>query len=503
MTKIFRNYYGLILVLVFCWWAVAPILKTGFFPMHDDTQVARVFEMAKALKDGQFPVRYVSDLGYGFGYPIFNFYSPLPYYFGAVFIILGLDSLLATKIMFIFGIVMAGVFMYLLSREFWGEMGGAIGGLFLVYAPYHAVQIYVRGAVGEFWALTFIPLFFLGVYKIYKILNSKYHKDVYRWVLLGALGYAGVILSHNISAMILTLFLIPIVTLFSYLTVKKGNLFAICYLLFAIFLGLSLSAFFWLPAILEAKFVNVESLIEGTNDFHLHFLCLGQLWDSSWGYGGSNSGCLADGLSFKIGKIYILLTLVALILSGLWWTKDKLRSRLVLFAICYLLFTIFLTLEVSQPIWEAFPPLAFAQYPWRLLTFIILSASFLSGAVFSFIKNNLFKIFAFVFLLFILLFYNVKYFQPQTYLNVSENYYINDEALKWRTSKVSDEYLPRDFPRPANYQEAILLVDTFKNKHLEYDFKANTPIRTIANLVSLSGLSLIIGGAIYARQKKS
>src|SRR5258708_36779041 len=72
--------YFIILALSFL--ASKPLLVPGFFPIHDDTQVARVFEMTKALKDGMLPVRWSQHLGYGFGYPVFNFYDPFAYYLG-------------------------------------------------------------------------------------------------------------------------------------------------------------------------------------------------------------------------------------------------------------------------------------------------------------------------------------------------------------------------------------------------------------------------------------
>ncbi|HSA83405.1 MAG TPA: hypothetical protein VLF20_00780, partial [Patescibacteria group bacterium] len=86
--NILKKMSPLLLVLGLSYWAVAPFFLPGFFPMHDDTQVARVFEMHKALIDGQFPVRWVADLGYHYGYPIFNFYAPLAYYIGAFFMVL-------------------------------------------------------------------------------------------------------------------------------------------------------------------------------------------------------------------------------------------------------------------------------------------------------------------------------------------------------------------------------------------------------------------------------
>ena len=77
-----RHVLPLLLLLIFSFWAVRSLLESGYFPMHDDTQVGRIIAMGRALRNGQFPVRWVSDLGYGYGYPIFNFYGPLPYYLG-------------------------------------------------------------------------------------------------------------------------------------------------------------------------------------------------------------------------------------------------------------------------------------------------------------------------------------------------------------------------------------------------------------------------------------
>ena len=53
--------------------AIQPFFHKEFFPIHDATQVARVFEMHQSLQGLMFPVRWVQDLGYGYGYPIFLF----------------------------------------------------------------------------------------------------------------------------------------------------------------------------------------------------------------------------------------------------------------------------------------------------------------------------------------------------------------------------------------------------------------------------------------------
>ena len=270
-----RRHFGIFVVLLLSFWAVRPLFAPGFFSMHDDTQVARVFEMGKMLKEGVFPVRWVPDLGYGYGYPIFNFYAPLAYYAGGFFTLLGFDALIATKTMMGIGILLAGVFMYLLAREFWGKLGGIVSGLFYVYAPYHALDIYVRGDVAEFWAYSFIPLTFWGFYKVFK--DPKW-----KWVIVGSLGYASVIISHNLTAMMVTPFLAIVTLLYCYIAYKKKKILNTYYLILTTILGLMLSAFYWLPALLEMKNTNVLSQIGGGADFRDHFVCINQIWESNW-----------------------------------------------------------------------------------------------------------------------------------------------------------------------------------------------------------------------------
>src|SRR3990167_10206008 len=104
------KYLMIVLILLLSFWAVSPFFTSGFFPIHDNTQVQRVYEMGKSLSAGMFPVRWVADLGFGYGYPIFNFYAPMSYYFGTFFYLLGFNALLATKIMMVAGILISGVF---------------------------------------------------------------------------------------------------------------------------------------------------------------------------------------------------------------------------------------------------------------------------------------------------------------------------------------------------------------------------------------------------------
>src|SRR3989338_10924305 len=114
--------WTLLLYFALSIFTVLPFFSSGFFSIHDDVQVARVYEMANSLSGGMFPVRWVDNLGYGLGYPIFNFYSVLPYYMGGFITLLGFDALLATKIVFLASTVLAGASMYFLVSSFFGKI---------------------------------------------------------------------------------------------------------------------------------------------------------------------------------------------------------------------------------------------------------------------------------------------------------------------------------------------------------------------------------------------
>jgi len=473
----FKKNFGLILVLILSFWAIKPLFIAGFFPMHDDTQVARVYEMGKMLSSGVFPVRWVPDLGYGYGYPIFNFYAPLAYYVGGIFVLLGFDALTGTKIMMALGVIPAGVFMYFLARKFFGELGGIVSGLFYVYAPYHAVDIYVRGDVAEFWAYAFIPLAFLGIYK--------------RSILIGSIGFAAIILSHNLTALMVTPFILIAVLLNCYIAFKNKKSFIINHQSLILLLGLTLSAFYWIPALTEMKYTNILSQIGGGADFRSHFVCIGQLWDSTWGFGGSAAGCI-DGLSFKIGKLHILGSLLAVILV-IFYSKFARIKKIVVFSVVGFIISVFLTLEVSKFLWETIPVMAFFQYPWRFLILASFFSSILAGSLVYLSKQFEIKPYlVMVLLIFFLLFFNVKLFVPQTILHKTAADYTSEYALKWTASKISDEYLPPNFKKPKSEHEIAEKPLPFKE----------TAIEKTSNLVSLIGiLALIIG--IIARYGKN
>lgn len=431
-----KNIAGLIISIILTCFALRPLVRPGFFAVHDDTQVGRVIAMGRALRLGQFPVRWVSDLGYGYGYPIFNFYGPLPYYAGGALYALGLSGLTATKIMFGVGILMATIAMYFLGSRVFGVLGGILTSVLYTYAPYHAIQIYIRGAVGEFWAFAFLPVILFGA------VNGN--------TIVTAIGIFGVITSHTIMGYIVALATLAALPFVPRLT--KGFLW-----------GLGLSAFFWLPAFMERSFTSVAGQIGPTANYTDHFVCLGQLWDSMWGFGGSVSGCI-DGLSYRLGKPHIVLSFIAVLL---WFKKRHMFLWWTMFAG---IISIFFMTKESQFIWSLLPNAAYIQYPWRLLMFAVLSLSILGGSIIFVLPGRIPRLGLTGVLVVVILLVYAKLFAPQTFIVRSPDLYETDEELRFRVSKISDEYLPAAIIRPATISE--VRRDTIE-KSENYVFKTN------------------------------
>ncbi len=405
--------------------------------MHDDQQIARLFELDKALMFGQFPVRWVENFGFGYGYALFNFYPPLVYYIGELFHLLGFGFIDSIKLVWFTVIVGSGFAMYFFAKNLFGRKAGIVAALFYIYAPYHAVDAYVRGALAELSSFVWLPLILLFAYKTVK--EGKLKHALWTGFFLGLL-----MITHN-------LIFLPFFGLFSIwygfiVLIYKQNLFqaALRYLL-ATALAFGLTAFFWLPALSEKKFTLVDSLlIKNLASYKIHFLCPEQLWNSPWGFGGSSAGCL-DGVSFKIGKLHLLSSVVSLlVVTYLWIKKQKGLALIILSAFILLVFSMYMTTSYSSFIWDRVKELWYLQFPWRFVEFTVLFSSLLAGSLLLITKNKIVSSLIAMFLVSVLLYQNAKLFVPQKqFLTATDQVLTADQKIKWDVSSTSFEYMPK------------------------------------------------------------
>lgn len=341
------------------------LLQPGFFNTQDNMHPLRLLQYEKCREDGQFPCRYVQQLGLNCGYPLFNFYSPASYEFalGIRTFTLNLLSILSTLKAFYFLSTFIGIFgMFSLSSRLSKHYSTALLATSLyALAPYKSINLYVRGAMAEYFLLAIIPwtIYFLETWS-----NCFIKRLLY--ILFLALA----ILSHNLFSL-----LFGITFLFFFVhklwSQKKHYTFQ-GFLIFDTVLAILLTTFFLVPAVFERIYTTNQSMSTGYFNFINHFVSIKQLFFSTyWGFGPSVWGNL-DGMSFQIGPIHVfsLMFCTYFYLSN----KNKFQKITSIFLFLLLILQIFLTHNRSTFLWQLIHPLAYIQFPWRFLgpiTFLI------------------------------------------------------------------------------------------------------------------------------------
>lgn len=482
LVKAIRGPDFIFLLLVILFSSLASrhlIFERGYFMMHDDLQMMRQLQMEKCFKDMQIPCRWVPDMAYGYGFPLFNFYPPLPYLVGELFRVVGFSFVETVKLTFALSIFLSGIFMYFFAKEVFGRLGGLLSSVFYVWAPYHSVDVFVRGAMNESWALVWFPVIcysFLRFIKSYnppvdkrigaKSLRSFIASDSFKYWVTLCVSWSMLLLSHNLMVLIFA----PIFGLFCFTVILLKKRYSVFLpLVCAGFGALSLAAFFTIPAIFENKYTHVDSVLVGYYDYTAHFVSLYQLLISRfWGYGPSVWGAEADGMPFQVGHLHWTISIVVLLIlvfmlmrnsKKIWnFVSNKNYVSLVLFFIFAGWLSAFMAHQKSAFLWKIIFPLKYLQFPWRFLTLTIFSFSFVSGAlpilVTSFISEKTFlkKIFARLLrtalvlgLSLMLVILNWSYFRPDG----GRNGAVTDEAkfsgLAWELQQTAGiyDYLPK------------------------------------------------------------
>lgn len=408
--------------------------------MQDDLQAFRLQQLDKCVKDLQIPCRWVPDMGFGYGYPKFIYYSPSVFYLGEVFHLLGLQFIDSIKLLFILGFVSAAITMYILLKSFTSQLGAFVGTMLYVYAPFRATQTFVRGALNEFWALSFFPLIFWSIFKFIKTQDKKY-------LLVYSISFGLLLITHNLMSAIF----LPIAALWIAIWIVLEKQFRqILWIIFATLLGLGISAFFTIPLIFERPFAHLESLTGGYFGFEQHFVTFNQLFLSNhFAYGSSFIGS-NDDLSLSVGIIHWPLVLLAVILSLVYFTRNKKISLITLFLSLISLFAAFLMHQKSTPIWNFVTPLIWLQFPWRFLAITSFSLSFLASIAIFLIPHPKIKLSVGICVIILILILYAPFFKAKEWYPISDkDKFSNQEWERQLTVSIFD-YLPIFAEYPPN-----------------------------------------------------
>ncbi|MGH9713978.1 MAG: 6-pyruvoyl-tetrahydropterin synthase-related protein [Candidatus Acidiferrales bacterium] len=323
---------------------VSPMFFLGNASGHDfGFHLASWMDVAGQWHEGIVYPRWAEWANWGFGEPRFVFYPPASWMLGAV-----LGSLLPWRMApgaFIWLVlILAGLAMWRLAREWLAGPEAAVAAVFFAVNPYHLVLIYYRSDFAELLASALFPLMIWGARRVIR--------EGWRGVPSLAIVFALIWLSNAPAAVIATyslalLLVVGCILRRSARPLIPGGV--------ALATGLGLAAFYILPAAYEQRWVQIKEVLAQNLRTELNFLFTHATDPEFVLFNWKVSG-VALGVMMIAGIAAVFAARRRRDFFDLWWMLLALGAASTL-----------LMFPLSLLLWRYLPELHFVQFPWRWL----------------------------------------------------------------------------------------------------------------------------------------
>ena len=344
---------------------------------HDGvTHIRRLESLTVALRTGVIYPRWFPDSALGFGKPVLNYYSPGFYYPAALLYLSGIDLVSCIRVTLSLGFALSAWWVYRLSRLFVSLWPAIVSVVCFQFFPYRIYDLFVRGAFPEFSAFFWLPA--VALYTLQAATADKEPSRTTSFpksLTMAGLAWAGLILTHNLSALMAVLVLGALLTLLFVFQRTIGVSFSqvLVRSIASVALGMLLTAWYILPALLELRWVmNGHGLFSGVGLGH--FLEWSELVDLKFFY-----RYMVPSHRPRL-PIYVIPTVFGALLavSTMRWRKLRLFTLLTL---VLTLGFIWLMTDTSSWFWFSVEALINqVQFPWRWQTFAALGVALLLAA---------------------------------------------------------------------------------------------------------------------------
>ena len=315
------------------------------------------------------------------------FYPDIFLYFPACLCLMGIPLVVSYNIFLIvinFATIIIAYYSYTKISE--SAIIGTLAAILYTLSTYRLVDLYTRGAMGEYLALIFCPLALCGLVLMKRGVHGKW------WIL--ALAYSGLLQSHMLSFVMMAV----VAVVFSTINLKDFfNIKVITSIIKAVLAIILLNAWFLVP-LLQAVNMNVIAFL-GTNSFWQTDASLIQLFDIQLlSVGGHEvyTGGIAESMPKTPGVLLLvgaIFAIFALILYGdevIVEEKKRVLGCLIPGAISTLMITnlfpwgFIQKWNVSRSLFEKF------QFMWRfnILSLLFLSLAAAYGFYYFFVKGK-------------------------------------------------------------------------------------------------------------------
>ncbi len=350
--------------------ALLPLFRPGFFISDDGRfHVYRIAALADAWRHGILHPRLFPEFGFGYGQAVLNFYAPLTYWPAAAATLLGFDPAQAAQIAVALGFLLAAFAAFGYIRWLWGPWAGLIAAAVYTYFPYHLADAYTRGAIPEHWAFIFPPLILWAYTAAFRTTAAA------RSLLWGTLAWAGLVLTHNLTALMMAPVAAAHLLLMAAWTGRWRRLLPA---IGSLALAIGMTAAYWLPVLGESNSVGIS--LGPSRGYENHLLAAGQLLQRSLAYLYRDQNNL--GLVYPLSWLTLVLLILGILLL-LWRRRHPpAHTPLLILHLLLALGAIFLTSTASLWLWRPLTPLlGHLQYPWRFHVLVALGLMAAAGAL--------------------------------------------------------------------------------------------------------------------------
>ncbi len=343
-----RNLIDIFVVFLVACLIGIPLLNSKLNIYYDDgiQHIARALGTAESFKENFWFPNVISSFSNGYGYSWNLFYGPLSVY-GICLINLIINNFLISYKIFVFiCMFLSGICMYKFAKEISGNNDvGILASILYMTFPYHLTDLYTRNALGEYVSFIFIPLVFLGLYRLFFTEKKTYHL---------ALGAIGLILTHNLSTVMVALFAMFYVI---YNLEKFKDKKILKKLLINVFFIVLITSFYWMPLV-QTRFssnyqVYEQGMMSTSEKTASKGLELKQLFVTM------NDGSFV----FELGPHILIMTALSIMTFRV--MRPEFKGQYIVFLISGLL-CVWMSTKYFP--WRYLPEeFSVIQFPWRML----------------------------------------------------------------------------------------------------------------------------------------
>lgn len=418
------------------------------------------------------PVSWVDTVS-NYGSPLGQISHQLTAYISAVFFAITKNTVLSYNLTLLIGSMLGTFLMYRFLRLYFSPLSSLAATILYTFAPYRIANIYIRGALPEFFASAFIPLIAIGI-------HIAFFRKKLSGLLYIFLGSALLALTHPMMIVLgFSLVLIYLLYVVFSLSNFKAQfktiiLFGVCSIL-----GVLISSYYLLPLTLEIKYFHQGQI--GTSQDTYWFLDIDAFTKEVWNYYSFDTVGIREN-RLQLGILEgIVIVAGAILLLYKKWKKQSTPTILWWWLVATAVF-IFLMSPASTFLYQHISILAGIQFPWRFLIVLICIAPFFLAYILDTLKYK--RILCFLVILSIALL-RFPHLYGKNYINFPQSRYdfttVNPHSVNLNTtwSGKSSEYPIKKEKVAVIEGEGTISTLVSSPTFRKYTMDAQTAVRVI------------------------